>query len=80
MTMTVYVVKVTYCIYHICPSISNVSNGSHGSTQRRLAGDAPNKAVREEADLAVKAVFSHWDKHFLFSSQVMANRWKTTVD
>ena len=25
---------------------------------RRFPGDAPNKAVREEADLAVKAVFS----------------------
>ena len=34
----------------------------HGS----LAGDAPNKAVREEADLAVKAVFSHLDNLFAF--------------
>lgn len=50
----------------------------HGS----LAGDAPNKAVREEADLAVKAVFSHLDNLFVCPHHrwLTGNRWKTLTD
>lgn len=69
MTMgAMYVVKVTYRIYHMSfyQRLSAMFETHCMEPHRSLAGDAPNKAVREEADLAVKAVFSHLDNLFVF--------------
>lgn len=69
MTMgAMHVVKVTYRIYHMSfyQRLSAMFQTHRMEPHGSLAGDAPNKAVREEADLAVKAVFSHLDNLFAF--------------